>query len=101
MTRSAGSDLSVRRSDPGASGSESVSGRASMIPTEHLPISNVARTPSLHPRALDHLRVPEVGAESLNVGDRHPERLRGGGRSRGIFRRSRMRPVPPRAFSYQ
>ena len=44
-----------------------------------------ARPPSLHPRSLDSLRIHEIAAEPLDVGDRHPERLRGGGeRSRGV-----------------
>ena len=37
--------------------------------------------PLLHPRSLDHLRIHEVGAEPLDVGDRQVERLRSGGRT--------------------
>jgi hypothetical protein len=40
-----------------------------MARIEHRPISNVARTPSLHPRLLDRPRVHEIGAELLDVGD--------------------------------
>ena len=36
-------------------------------------------TPSLHRRALDHLRSYEIGAEPLNIGDGQLERLSSGG----------------------
>lgn len=32
---------------------------------------------SLHPRSLDHPLGHEIGTQPLDVGDRHPERLRG------------------------